>query len=73
LKKLLVGMFLILSSTTFAQQPPAPPVKEYDLKLTMAEIQMIGTALVKRPYEEVAALLGKLNQQVTEQQKELPK
>jgi hypothetical protein len=72
LKKLLIGTFLIYSSAAFAQQP-APPAKEYDLKLTMAEIQMIGTALVKRPYEEVAALLGKLNQQVTEQQKDPPK
>lgn len=46
-----------------------PPGKEYQLKVTSAELATIGTALQARPYSEVAQLLAKLQSQIAEQEK----
>jgi hypothetical protein len=54
--------FCIVSSVAFAQQ------QEFNLKLTAPEVETIGKALGKLPYEEVAILVNKLRQQIVEQQ-----
>ena len=62
-------VFALLLAPTFAlaqgPQPPAPT--EYTIKLTLPELQTIGAALTKRPYEEVANLLANINAQVNTQ------
>lgn len=51
-----------------AQQAPPPPAKVYTLKdLTPQDIGLIGKGLAKLPYEEVAVLLNKLQQQISAQ------
>ena len=67
MKKILPIAFLILPYAAFAQQPA--PAQQFDIKLTFAQLQVIGTALTKRPYEEVAELLANLNSQIAAQQK----
>ncbi len=41
---------------------------EYIVTVTEQELGIIARALMERPYREVAALLGKLDAQITEQQ-----
>lgn len=43
-------------------------MKEFTLTLTPAEVNLIGSLLVKQPYEQVASLVDKINTQLTEQQ-----
>ena len=40
---------------------------EYTITVTEEELGVVAHALMERPYREVAALFGKLNQQITEQ------
>lgn len=49
----------------WAQDAPIPP--QVTVTLTAAEIAYIAQVLHKRPYEEVVALLVKIQAQVTEQ------
>lgn len=65
MRKLLVTA-LFLTSTLAAQ---AQEAAEFTLKLTSVEVNQIGRALGTQPYNEVAALLTKLQTQVIEQQK----
>jgi hypothetical protein len=58
---------VLLATPSFAQAPQTTP--EYTLKLTLPELQTIGKALTKQPYEEVAGLLNNLNAQISAQQK----
>lgn len=41
---------------------------EYTIKLKDQDLQILSAALGKLPYEVVASLINKLNNQVTEQQ-----
>jgi hypothetical protein len=66
MKRLLLAA-VVFPQLAFAQQP----AMEYHLKLTLPEIQTIGAALSKRPYEEVAPLLANLSAQVAAQQQAL--
>lgn len=66
MKRLLAAVFVGISFPAWAQQPPP---QEFTIRLTLPELQLIGTALTKRPYEDVAPLLAKLNEQVAAQQK----
>ena len=53
--------FCVVSSMAFAQQ-------EFNLKLKAADVDLIGRALGKLPYEEVANLVNNLRQQIVDQQ-----
>ena len=50
-------------SPATAQKGP----ETYTLKMTPAEVNAVGIALMQRPYSEVADLMNKLNGQVKEQ------
>lgn len=58
---LVLGVVL-LASYAFAQE------REYELKITAKEVETIGKALAKLPYEEVALLIQKLQGQIMRQQ-----
>ena len=48
--------------------PVAALAQEVNIKLTMPELQIVGKALEKMPYAEVAPLFTKLQQQIAQQQ-----
>lgn len=54
----------LVVSPVQAQNAPA----EYNLKVTPAEVDLIGKGLGTQPFNDVAPLMGKLRQQVMEQQ-----
>jgi hypothetical protein len=54
--------FCVVSSMAFAQQ------QVFNLKLEAKDIDVIGRALGKLPYEEVANLVNNLRQQIVDQQ-----
>lgn len=54
---------LLMTSAAFAQS------KEYTLKLSTEEINMIGKLLEAQPYRDVAALVAKLRAQIVAQEK----
>jgi hypothetical protein len=59
---------LALSWCTAQAQQPAPPTKVYTFTdLSPADVALLGKALVKLPYEEVANLLAKMQKQINEQ------
>jgi hypothetical protein len=74
MKKLLMIMTIAVAPAIYqnvwAQQPaPVQVPQTFALKdLSLAEIETIGKALGKLPYEEVAVLFGKLRSQMVEQQ-----
>lgn len=49
-------------------QPANPIEKPLTLTVTVPELNVIGKALGKMPFEDVAQLMAKLQQQVTQQQ-----
>lgn len=53
-------------------QPAAQP-QEYTIKLTTAEIDIVGKALGTLPYQEVALIIQKLRQQIVDQQSQSAK
>lgn len=59
---------IALSSTVAISQtvPPTAANAEVSLKLTGAEIQYIGNALGRMPYQEVRALIEKIQRQLNE-------
>jgi hypothetical protein len=63
------GFVLTFAIPTLSQQLPQQQLPDYAFKVTPAEAEIIGKALSKLPYEEVAPLLQKLRTQVLEQQK----
>lgn len=65
MKKLII-VLSFLPTLAFAQVPQ--PLIEYTVKLTAAEIDIVGKALGKMSYEDVALLIQKLRQQIVEQQ-----
>ncbi len=67
-----LAIVAILGISAFAQmtQVPAPPEKTYTFSgLSGAEVSMIGKGLERLPFGDVAGLMGKLQVQLTEQQK----
>lgn len=64
-----VSLFFIVSDAVAQQQPP---VADYSLKLNSNEIDILGRALGKLPYEEVAVLIQKIRQQIISQQQPEP-
>lgn len=63
MRRLLLAVFLLGCSPSFAQQPP----REYTLRLSTQDIQYLGSVLVERPYKEVNVLLQRMQQQINEQ------
>lgn len=68
MKKTIIGalFFAVLSFPANAQQSQE---KAYIVTLAMPELAYIAKVLQKMPYEEVAGLLAKLQNQVDEQNK----
>lgn len=64
MKKLALALLLV-SSSALAQTPPA----EYNLKVTPADVAIIGKALGSQPFNDVAPVLNKLQEQINEQNK----
>lgn len=66
MKKLIwpVAFVLAFVVPTYAQQ-----VQEMTLKVTPADVEVIGRALGKLPFDDVAQLIQKLRAQILEQQK----
>lgn len=56
---------LALIGSAVAQEQPA----SFTLTVTPADLQVIGKGLSAQPYNDVAALMAKLQAQVIEQQK----
>lgn len=54
---------LMMTSAAFAQS------KEYVIKLSPEEVNMIGKLLEAQPYRDVAALVAKLRAQIVAQEK----
>jgi len=63
MKHAIVAVMLLVSSPVFAQS------KEYILKLSPEEVNMIGKLLEAQPYRDVAALVAKLRAQIIAQEK----
>lgn len=61
----LVLVFLLLAAPALAQQQGLP---QYSLTVTAQELTTLGAALGARPYNEVAGLIGKLQQQAIAQE-----
>lgn len=59
-----LGFVAALAVPTLAQQQ----ITEYTLKITPAEVETVGKALGKLPFEDVAKLIQKLQTQIVEQQ-----
>lgn len=70
MKKLIFSALLTLTIPAYSQ--PATPPNEYNLKLTSAEIDILGEALGKLSYEKVAVLIQKIRQQIVAQQQPEP-
>lgn len=63
MKYVIIAAMLLVSSSAFAQS------KEYVLKLSTEEVNMIGKLLEAQPYRDVAALVAKLRTQIVAQEK----
>ena len=48
--------------------PAREDMMEFNLKVKTEDIKILSDALVQLPYYQVAELIGRLNQQVQEQQ-----
>lgn len=68
MKKLMLASLLALSLTSSAVAQD----KEFDLKVTTADITLIGDGLGTLPYNKVAPLIQKLQQQIAVQQAKPP-
>lgn len=66
-KLLLIAAVMSVPCVAFAQQPVVPA--EYVLKVKPDDVDKIGRGLSKLSFEEVAALMQSLREQVLEQQK----
>lgn len=64
MKYAIVATMLLISSPVFAQS------KEYVLKLSTEEVNIIGKLLEAQPYRDVAALVAKLRAQIVAQEKQ---
>lgn len=64
MKRLLMIGLLLVPTMVQAQQLPS----EYSLKLKAPQVDLIGKALSKLPFEEVADLMQSMRVQVIEQQ-----
>lgn len=71
-KLLIIGGCCFLPTALYAQTPVQPQPAEYTIKLTTAEIDIVGKALGTQPYQDVALIIQKLRQQIVEQQSAKP-
>ena len=60
---------LLFSTSAFAQTPPAQPQVTYTVTVTAQELDTIGNALGKAPFEVAAPIIQKLREQVIAQSK----
>ena len=63
MKRFVIALALI--ATPAMAQSPTPT--EYNLKLSPAELDIVGKALGTQPFNDAAPLLNKLRQQVVDQ------
>ncbi len=61
----IVSVLSLAATPAYAQQAPAP--QEFNLKITSDDVNTIGKALGKLPFDDVAPLIQKLRQQIVEQ------
>lgn len=66
MKKILIIACCVLP-TLACSQPVQQPV-EYTIKLTAAEVDIVGKGLGLLPYQDVALIIQKLRQQIVDQQ-----
>ena len=66
----IVSIFCCVSSIACSQPAPNVPVKptEYTFRLKPEQVDLVGKALGKLPFEEVAEVVQSLRQQIVEQQ-----
>ncbi len=69
MKRLILAAMLV-ATPVFAQQQMQVP-SEYNLKIVPADVDTIGKALGKMPFDEVAPLIQKLREQISQQQQAL--
>lgn len=68
MKRLIFGgyAFCLMCGTVLAQ--PVQQPQEYTIKLTAAEVDIVGKGLGLLPYQDVALIIQKLRQQIVDQQ-----
>ncbi len=57
-------MLILTVTPVMAQEPP----KQFNLTVTMEDLQVIGNALDDLPFKKAAPIIQKLNQQIQAQQ-----
>lgn len=67
-KLIMIAVALTMIPLVSYAQPAAQQPQEYTIKLTTAEIDIVGKALGTLPYQEVALIIQKLRQQIVDQQ-----
>jgi hypothetical protein len=74
LKSLLMAAIIAIPVIAFAQtqQPVQQSTvpQEFNLKLTPAEVEIVGKGLEERPFKEAAPLMQKLREQIMQQQQQ---
>lgn len=70
--RLVIGVVvaqLALLGLVYAQQAKPQPLKEYTLKLTGDDVDLIGEGLGSMPFAKVINTMSRIQQQVIDQQK----
>ncbi len=62
----------LIFGAAFSMAVSAAQARDFTVHVSEQEMQVIANALQERPFREVVALLGKLNQQITEQVRPAP-
>ncbi len=68
LNKLGGSIYIAALSVAPIITPAIAQPQEYTIKLTTAEVDIVGRSLGKLPYEDVALLIQKLREQIVSQQ-----
>lgn len=73
LNKYMYTAAIVVSAGVAHAQPAVQQPVEYTIKLTAAEVDIVGKGLGLLPYQDVALIIQKLRQQIVEQQSVSPK
>jgi len=60
----LLTAIAIISLSILGQASAQAPVEQFKIELTAAELQTVGAGLGKLPFEQVAPIINKLNEQL---------
>jgi hypothetical protein len=71
--KIAIGILVLSSTVAFAQQPTSQSIQqtqvnEFVLRLKPNDVNVLGKALGKLPFEEVSELMQSLRMQIAQQQ-----